>query len=1179
MNAEQSFAPLFDVITGLARPGEPTPQEEALLWLRAHEAHQVQVASGAKPKTAKADLLQFLRRHAAWLTEGQSREALRVMVARQFRKFAHAETKGKSLAEAALDGRVARRGVATAPPIPADDVEKIAACALFNCGGRLAQAERELVDLRDGSGLSAATLDLMDTGRSKSYVNRRLVDAARPQIDTSAPYLLGKKTVDDATPSLQRDYSKLRSMQVVVADDYTLNSYWHLPDGKGWFELTRGQVLLFIDVRSLKIVTWVLIPQRNYDSLHIRTGMNTVCLEQGRPDVWYFERGLWQRSNLVKRRPPREWRLAHDSESETAYGWEKLGVRFIHAPRARSKPAELVGGLLQNLMEGCRGYCGRNERVDCPDETRKAILAVRARRVHPAQHFHSFDEWHVELGRIIGRYNAERQQGRILDGRSPDEAFEEFWPHDNPPVKFDPSCWHLCAHYVSERDVTVDGITFTVGKQQFAYFDAGHPEVIGVTDMTGKNPFFVQRRNPVDFLGSLDEDGPDGENYRRELAKQKGFASQAKARFQSAKATFNRTFRNNVVDRETAKLGQVMLEQRGEALKQSSEGDRRKARIVKLANRLNTPVETLRDFSEDTEQALQRTLQRRTHRMSTRKASIGSPLAQERYMSSVKMAENDGLKGMPVAAKAALYSDPRIRSLLFFLREISARPGGFDKVAADVLEMFPERLGSPTMHKLGVSGGQIYSAEQVRAVRNELDSVLELGTQGRFPIKGESGPRRWDEALRRADMGEEEWAEDVRRCEAEASKHPASYPASEFVQYCRDLATANLSEFLWEFCLDPRIELVSHNDRRKPPRLSTWLAGAGKHWNTETANLSYFQDITCALLEYRAHHQEQARARLAETDVSKAIFRTLERGLRSRGIVVVQGVEGVGKSYSGEAWRERHLGEAVFVRLEGIVTKTTFFQSISGACGLAPSVSQKSQEMQIRIRHFLERSGLMLIIDEAHRLFQQTERIYSHPELLNWVYTCWDQKIPVALLVTPQFVSRMDAVERQTDWRAGQLKRRIVVWTKLPEKLLETDLRAIAQNIAPRYSPAMLDELVDCALPSRRQIDAMRRAMSEAEFIADENGRKAPTFQDLLAGIADAQLTDQAMTTPLDRKRQANTSDSGRRTRRQRSIGSPMQDGCNSPAETDASADETEFTRAVTPSRQTRPQMAEATLG
>lgn len=625
---EQPFAALFDIISGIAKAGEPSPAEEALLWLRAWGIHQAQVASGLKPKTAKADLLRFLGRHAAWLTRGKSREALRVMVARQFRKHSYAEREGKNVAEAALDGRVARRGQATATPIPVDDIEKIVAYALFNCNGRLAQAERELVDLRESSGISAATLDLMDAGDSKSYVNRRLVEAARSQIEMAAPYLLGKKAVDDATPALRRDYSKLRSMQVVTADDFTMPVYFYVPDGKGWFELTRGQVLLFVDVRSLKIITWVLIPQRNYDSLHIRTAMNTVCLEQGRPDVWYFERGLWERSRLVKGRPEEGWRLAQASDTEAAYGWEKLGVRFIHATRARSKPGvERVGGMMQNLMERCRGYCGRNEREDCPDETKKAKLAVDARRVHPQAHFYSFDEWNVELGRLIERYNADRQQGRILQGRSPDEAFAEYWPHDNPPVKFDPSCWHLCAHYVSEREVKRDGITFIFGKQAFtyydtaiaphvhtkvrAYFDPTHPEVIGVTDMAGKNPFFVQRSNDVEFLSSLDQEGPDGESYRRELAKQKGFAGHAKAVFQSAKATFNRTFRPNIVDRETAKLGQAMLEQRGEAIKQSTDESRRKARIVKLANRLSKPVETLRDFSEDTEQALQRTWHRR----------------------------------------------------------------------------------------------------------------------------------------------------------------------------------------------------------------------------------------------------------------------------------------------------------------------------------------------------------------------------------------------------------------------------------------------------------------------------------------------------------------------------------------------------------------------------------------
>lgn len=561
--------------------------------------------------------------------------------------------------------------------------------------------------------------------------------------------------------------------------------------------------------------------------------------------------------------------------------------------------------------------------------------------------------------------------------------------------------------------------------------------------------------------------------------------------------------------------------------------------------------------------------------MSTRKASIGSPLAQERYMSSVEMAEREGLKGMPVAAKAALYSDPRIRSLLFFLQVLSARPGGFEKVASDVLQMFPERLGSPTMHKLGANGGQTYSAEQVRAIRTELDFVLALGIQSRFPLKGERSGNRREVASLRAAMDDDERAEDSRVRDAEASKHPASYPASEFVQYCRELAADNLSEFLWEFCLDPRIELLFINQPRKPVRSSTLLVEAGRHWNQDTASLSYFHDLTGALLEYKTRHEEQARAQVAETEITKAVFRTLERGLQSRKIVVVQGVEGVGKSYSGEAWRERHLGEAVFVRLNGVVSETIFFQAVCKSLGLGSSVGRKSQEMQIRIEHHLERSGIMLIIDEAHRLFPHTERMYAQPRLMNWVYGCWDKKIPVALLVTPQFVSRMDEVERQTDWRSGQLKRRIVAWTKLPEKLSEKDLRAVAQNIAPSYTSAMKDELVDCALPSRRQIDAMRRAMHDAEFIAGEKGHKTPTSQDLLEGIAEALLTDQAMTTPLDRKRQTNLPDGKRRRGRRTPDAMTMQDDCTS---VPGIEEEPQFTGTVSPSRGTRPPLVEVAL-
>ncbi len=40
--------------------------------------------------------------------------------------------------------------------------------------------------------------------------------------------------------------------------------------------------------------------------------------------------------------------------------------------------------------------------------------------------------------------------------------------------------------------------------------------------------------------------------------------------------------------------------------------------------------------------------------------------------------------------------------------------------------------------------------------------------------------------------------------------------------------------------------------------------------------------------------------------------------------------------------------------------------------------------MQARIEDVLKRSKLMLVMDEAHFVFNQSRRMYSRPELVDW---------------------------------------------------------------------------------------------------------------------------------------------------------------------------------------------------
>jgi hypothetical protein len=549
-------------------------------------------------------ILKFLWRHARWLAA--SKNSLRVNFDNKLAAWRVSQGDANSL----VDGRRKKKGVAKAPPIPKEDIDAVIAYATFACGGRVAQGVRELGEMGQRSGLTESTLDLINREHaSKSYVNARLRGPAVRGANLIGPYLLGKRAIDDATPSLKRDHSKLHSMAVITMDDLTPPVYFWMPDGQGWYLLTRGQCLAVVDCRSLRVLGFSLQPERNYNSLVIRTLDNQTCRQFGIPRVKLLERGMWKTSKVVKNAAPIGWNDARSWE-EHDFGWEKLGVKIIHATKAQTKPVELVFGLAQNLMERVPGYCGRDERRDCPEETRKNILAVQARRVEPHGLFLDFESWIEQLGALFRKYNASKQDGEILAGLSPDEAFEKYWPHDDPPTPFDAAHWHLFAHYVSERKVTHEGIAFRIGKEQFVYrgestkgligekvlawFDPGCPEILGVTDLNSRNPILVERRKDVGFLAALDPESEEGKVYRHEVEKASQHASQARAEYRVLKTKFNATFRHAIVPPSIAQVGEV-FKGREQLIEKGKEKEKRRRSILTKARKLKVPASVVGD--------------------------------------------------------------------------------------------------------------------------------------------------------------------------------------------------------------------------------------------------------------------------------------------------------------------------------------------------------------------------------------------------------------------------------------------------------------------------------------------------------------------------------------------------------------------------------------------------------
>ncbi|MEY2408841.1 MAG: hypothetical protein QOF48_1511, partial [Verrucomicrobiota bacterium] len=286
--------------------------------------------------------------------------------------------------------------------------------------------------------------------------------------------------------------------------------------------------------------------------------------------------------------------------------------------------------------------------------------------------------------------------------------------------------------------------------------------------------------------------------------------------------------------------------------------------------------------------------------MTTRRASFTEPLSQERYMSSPEYSELRCISGTAVAARAALLTDPKEKALLFFIQEMSRRPGGLKKLVADLLAMSAARVGTPLMRKLGTKPGTIYQSEDVKAVRRELEGTIvsdwddnvdpddgntacrfniehDLIYCGNFPLPGEYNPPdwpriRWNPAATMAEYKEQaagsvaEWVAENKARKAMAAKNPRCYPAAAFADALREPLTIEIEEHLVESCINPACSL-----------------GVKNFWALQEA-----------LFQFKARHEEAARASIAQTAVTLAVRRTLARGLRTRKIVVVNGEEGLG---------------------------------------------------------------------------------------------------------------------------------------------------------------------------------------------------------------------------------------------------------------------------------------------
>jgi hypothetical protein len=494
---------LASFLPALSDPTNPSGRDREAFWSEVMTCHEDLVIEGIPHQRAGRQVRTAVFAIAPWIATGP--EALQKAFVRKLAAWRESRANGMT------DKRRFFSGNRSEYELPEADRITVAHLAVWHFHGHLAAGWRAA---RQRGLLTSETVDYFRDGASKSHVPRLIRDAVGPEVKIFMRMKRHQRSASDLVPHVTRTYEGIASGAVFNADDFTMPVYFTVPNRDGWFDLVRGQLLVFIDLRSSKIIGWSFQQDPAYSSLVIRSLCTHIFSELCLPKVLYFERGIWQRSTLITGSNPdgaMPW-------AEVKQGLHEFGIEFVHAIRPRSKPVERVGGLLQDLMEGEPGYCGRDERRDLPAHTKRAMDDVKFKRRRPDGLFYSFDQWHTRLGEIIATYNATAQEGR-LDGLSPNRAFDQFMDPNDPPTQLGPELRHLLAHHKEEREVKTSGLQFKVGKNVFRYygpelarlvgrrvlawFDPENPDALVVTDLDRRNPVLIARAHEVSAMASL----------------------------------------------------------------------------------------------------------------------------------------------------------------------------------------------------------------------------------------------------------------------------------------------------------------------------------------------------------------------------------------------------------------------------------------------------------------------------------------------------------------------------------------------------------------------------------------------------------------------------------------------------------------------------------------------------
>jgi hypothetical protein len=303
----------------------------------------------------------------------------------------------------------------------------------------------------------------------------------------------GAAALDTVQPSIHRDYTLYKPMEIIVGD-YMTQDFMLRFQGK----VCRGKVVAFMDMRTRAIVGWSL--QLTANSTGVAIALQKCFDRFGLPEYIYFDNGKEFKNHFLC---GNVWK-SRVSKIDAEDIWRNIGVVveagikliLAYPYNAKAKPIERFWRTMHEIFERwLPTYVGSNTLLST-DESKVYRQNVKKMKQEDFDRIPEFKAVETMLDHFFAYYNHEHHHtGQGMDGKTPMQVWAEHEvPKREVPEELKP---YLFTHRYT-RTVRKDGISFDGG----LYYA---PEVIRYLGQQ------VQIRVPLDREDLLYVFSPEGE--------------------------------------------------------------------------------------------------------------------------------------------------------------------------------------------------------------------------------------------------------------------------------------------------------------------------------------------------------------------------------------------------------------------------------------------------------------------------------------------------------------------------------------------------------------------------------------------------------------------------------------------------------------------------------------------